>query len=1399
MRTRLRRGVSWGLGVVLTAGLLGTAQPSASGGERAAAAAAEPAPAAGEAASEVEALAEAERTGEPVEVLSLRGETSEVFATPEGTFEAVEYLRPVRTRVNGQWEEVNTDLLVREDGTVAPVTATVELAFSGGGEDAPMASLTRDGRVLEFHWPGALPVPTLHGALAVYEDVLPDVDLRMGAQVDGFTQLLVVHSPEAAASPELAEVTLGLEAQGVEVETTSDGGLAAIDEGAGSPVFEAPAPVMWDSSAGTPEGTAVREAATEEVGAGESGRQARVGLEVTGDSLVLTPDADILRDEETEFPVYIDPQVYTPRASAWTMVSRYWHDSPQWLFNGEDDAGMGYCDWTRCQPEDRKRLFYRMPVSRFAGTNVIEAQFQVPNVHSASCTATRVELYQTWSISSGTTWDSQDGNGFWAEHLDTRSFAYGHQNCAAKDAEFDVTAAVREAADTRRSTLTLGLRAASETDPLSWKRFSDRAHLRVEYNRRPPQIRTSQLVMQYGGTCPSPDDPAHVKTRGSISALHVTDPDGDRVAVEFGARWDTGDGQGDIIRWAPNPTGFKASGSTFTVSLPTNLPTDRRIEWFARTFDGVSYSPWSSNGSAHRCAFVYDTSTPAAPTITSPQYPEADPSDPEDPWRDGIGKYGSFTFDSAASDVTGYAVHVNASRTGNRWVQTSGGAPRTLQLLPETPGINTITAQALDEAGNWSEVRTYLFVVRAGEPERMVWGMEDEPGADALTGEGEPWEAALTTGAAPGADGVVGGALELDGQGGHASVVTPVLDTSKSFSVSLWARLPEGGLSGPGTAVSQAGWNADGFALTVDPQTGWSFSRDASDVAGAAAVRARQGHVPELGEWTNVTGVFDNVNQQLRLYVDGSLAASTGFTGAWEARGVTTLGATGDGSYFTGRLDEVQLYDYWLRPEQVTQLVERQPITETSRPAKAVWSLDEPDDVTSVAGRSQETRAAITGEVTLGGEGADGAAASFDGASGYAATSQPVLDTHQSFAVSLWAWLPAEKENRFMVAATQGGAERRGFSLYHRPDGGGWTFLRATSDAADAANVEVNQNPCSAATPNCPAAGLGTWAHVVGVYDMDAGTISLYVNGELADSTAFSHRWDATGSLMLGASEAEGQVINRLDGKLDDVRLFDRVVTASEVRQLYEQRPLVGSRWQFDDAGAGTTPDSSSAGNPLGLQGGAALGPGAVDSGSLLLDGVDDHAATTTVPVDTTASFTVAGWARAAAVPEGGATAFSAGGEHHSAVSVRFVPDPEEEGWGTWQLVMPDADTSEASVTRVDNALFYDVREWNHLTVVYDGFRREAELYVNGVLAETSCLEGEDDSCGSSSSAENVLTFEADDSLQVGRTRAGGAWGEYWPGAIDDLWTFEGTLAPSQVTLLATGISGLPTRVPVTR
>lgn len=204
----------------------------------------------------VEAAQEAaKRTDRPVEVMSLRGESRDVFATPDGNLEAREYLRPVRARVGGEWKPIDTALTRSGDGDVAPKVSTIDLAFSGGGR-APLVRMKKAGRELALSWPGDLPAPELDGATATYGDVLPDVDLRMEAQEDGFTQLLVVKSAQAAQSEKLAELRLKLAADGMEVNSTADGGLQAVDQGAKGPVFEAPKPMMWDSSPAAPEGSA---------------------------------------------------------------------------------------------------------------------------------------------------------------------------------------------------------------------------------------------------------------------------------------------------------------------------------------------------------------------------------------------------------------------------------------------------------------------------------------------------------------------------------------------------------------------------------------------------------------------------------------------------------------------------------------------------------------------------------------------------------------------------------------------------------------------------------------------------------------------------------------------------------------------------------------------------------------------------------------------------------------------------------------------------------------------------------------------------------------------------------------------------------------------------------------
>ncbi|MGW9131971.1 LamG domain-containing protein [Streptomyces sp. NPDC055681] len=1383
--------------------------------------------------SEDEALAEAKRTGKKVEVASARGESRDVFATPEGQLEAREYLRPVRTRADGKWVAIDATLAANGGGMVEPKATSVGLAFSDGGV-GPLVRLERAGRKLEFTWPGQVPKPMLQGDTAMYADILPDVDLRLGAQADGFTQLLVVKSVEAAKSSELAELRMRLAAVGMTVKETSEGGLVAVDKGADSPVFEAATPMMWDSSTGggaaarsmPADGGAASKPAPEtrattqdEPAAGASGQLAPVGVDVasSGEELVLTPDQDVLAGPDTVYPVFIDPQWYSPKATAWTMASKYWASSPQWKFNGDSDAGLGYCGWAYCQPYDTKRLFYQIPTSQFAGKTILSAEFVVRETHAASCEAREVQLWRTKGIDSSTTWNSQNASGFWADHIENRSFAYGADGCAAADAEFNVKSVVAQAAAGKWSSITFGMRATSETDPYTWKRFSDDAYLRVNYNRPPAQIKMSQLTQDPGGVCAKPDAAKRVRILPQVRANNVTDPDKDRVRVQFQASWDTGDGKGFTARWTSVASTYKASGSDFSITLPSNLPKNKAVGWHARSNDGAQWSPWSYTGSATSCNTVYDTSVPAGPSVVSTHYPASDPEDPEDPWVDGVGRYGTFTIDSSSSDVSKYWFGVNGDPSSKHTLTTSGGGAKPMKVMPTKPGVNFITAQAFDAAGNGSEISTYQFRVRAGQPDRMTWDMDEGAGAQTVSGSGGAWPAELYGGAEPGAEGVLGKGMELDGKDDYAASPSPVLNTRKSFSVSLWAKPGEVSPDTGSVAIAQAGANRTAYEMYFSPsRSGWVFVRHTADAENSSAARAMQPAcvigdsecaASRRNTWTHVVGVFDNPAGEVKLYINGELAGAAPYSTLWDARGSTLLGATETAgtrnSFFTGSLDEVQLFDYQLTAGQVTKLHDKQPV-DTDRPAKLIWPLDEDASATSVTGRAQELAAQLREGAKTGVPGVDGKALELDGIDDYATAGRPVVDTYQSFAVTAWVKLPKDKEERAMTAVAQSSTTLRGFELYHSSALGGWVFARASSDTAGAPLIKAQQNACPVSIPNCPAAGLGEWVHVVGVYDYDAGEIRLYVNGTLKASEPFTTPWLAAGEITLGATVTPSAITSKLKGAMDDVRLYDRTISDDEVQQLFKQRPLVKSRWQLDSATGTPATSSDAAGGayPLTLNNGAAVGAGWVDSGALVLDGVDDFASTSGVPLDTGASYTVSAWAQAAATPGGPATVISAEGVSQSAFSVRYVPGSVGD-IGRWRMSLPDTDSTTATTVTADNQSFYDAAEWNHLALVYDGFADQARLYVNGQLEQVACADSDEDGAPDDASctdrvswASNAAAFTATKSLQIGRTKAGATGSDYWPGGIDDVWVFQGALGEAQLSMLAQGWPGLPTEVP---
>src|SRR5690606_24868050 len=133
-------------------------------------------------------------------------------------------------------------------------------------------------------------------------------------------------------------------------------------------------------------------------------------------------------------------------------------------------------------------------------------------------------------------------------------------------------------------------------------------------------------------------------------------------------------------------------------------PEGTLIGWRVRAYDGEQYSARSNDGAAKMCEFILAASKPAAPQISSTDYPN------DDAEHGGVGQYGEFTFTPASSDVVKYQFAVNGSaKQGTTVNAPSPGAPVTVSIMPTSAGPNTVSVLSYDAAGNDSEPASYTF------------------------------------------------------------------------------------------------------------------------------------------------------------------------------------------------------------------------------------------------------------------------------------------------------------------------------------------------------------------------------------------------------------------------------------------------------------------------------------------------------------------------------------------------------------------------------------------------------------------------------------------------------------------------------------------------------------------
>ncbi|MEV4972295.1 LamG domain-containing protein [Streptomyces scopuliridis] len=167
----------------------------------------------------------------------------------------------------------------------------------------------------------------------------------------------------------------------------------------------------------------------------------------------------------------------------------------------------------------------------------------------------------------------------------------------------------------------------------------------------------------------------------------------------------------------------------------------------------------------------------------------------------------------------------------------------------------------------------------------------------------------------------------------------------------------------------------------------------------------------------------------------------------------------------------------------------------------------------------------------------------FNGES-YVESSRAVVDTTRSFTVSAWARLTSSGD--FYTVAAQDGGAISGFFLQYAQDDNRWRFAMGHSDSTEAGEDEAE----SAGPP-----AMDTWQHLTGVFDAEKRQIRLYVDGRLQSTAAHRSTWSANGSFTVGRGLWEGDKSDLYEGYVDDVRAYQRAMSAPEIAALASAGP----------------------------------------------------------------------------------------------------------------------------------------------------------------------------------------------------------------------------------------------------
>ena len=511
-------------------------------------------------------------------------------------------------------------------------------------------------------------------------------------------------------------------------------------------------------------------------------------------------------------------------------------------------------------------------------------------------------------------------------------------------------------------------------------------------------------------------------------------------------------------------------------------------------------------------------------------------------WTTAAGSLGTFASDTTISTITLQATEPDAGTI--TFSITNGALPTGLSLtganidgtttLETADTLYTFTVTATDDESQ-ATPRTFTITVT-----KQFIGTENFT-INTYTGNGSTLAV----------EGKIGTAADFNGS---SSTILTTSDFANldTFTVSAFVNFQV--VSGTATI---AGTNYKTGGASGD--TGWLFRLVSGNKLNLGRyigswVNVEVDWTPSANTWYHVAAT--RTSTETNFYVNGSQQGTTQTGGQgsinYASDAKFTIGvykyANVNYEVFNGKIDQVRFFNKVLSSSEVTTLSGENNASATKS------TTDIFDDGSGLALYEFEEGAKDTGGVS----GYIGAGGIFNGSSSVINIDNNSFN-FTTVSVSFWLNLNSISGEDYVLDVYDDTSSARGYAI--------------STDTSNKIKFRAWQSPSSfAEVLSSSTLSLNTWYHITMVATQSSA--SIYINGSLDNSGSLSgFNFYTQQSTSIGAirTSSSSAAVNFLDGKLDQLRIFNKELSSSEVTTLYGETSASSTKSTTDifDDGSG--------------------------------------------------------------------------------------------------------------------------------------------------------------------------------------------------------------------------------------